>query len=66
MISEWVGLDQITIIGRIDLRRQCRTRSDTAECGIFSVFILFATHPAILHIFTGSETGLLKRSIGQR
>ena len=32
--------------------------SDTTECSIWSGSTLFATHPAILHTFTGSNLGV--------
>ena len=45
------------------LSKQCRPRFDAAECGVWSGFTLLATNQAILHTFTGSKMGLLKRRI---
>ena len=50
------------VFGQTVLSKQCRPRSDAAERGVWSGSTLFATHPAILHTFTGSKMDLLKRS----
>ena len=50
------------VFGQTTLGKQYRPRSDAAECGVWSGSTLFATHPAISHIFTGSKMDLLKRS----
>ena len=66
-ISE--GLDLIIlpyllyVFGQTSLGKQCRPRSDAAERGVWSRSTLIATHPAILHTFTGSKMDLLKRRI---
>ena len=68
-ISEGWGVNLIIlpyllyIFGQTGLSKQCRRRSDAAERGVWSGSILFATHTAILHIFTGSKIDLLKRCI---
>ena len=69
----WVGISEGVLVNHITvlilriwtdrLGKQCRPRSDAAECGVWSGSTLFATHPALLHIFTGSEIDLLKRSL---
>ena len=53
----------LCIFGQIGLSKQCRPRYDAAECHIWLGSKLFATHPAILHIFTGSKMDLLRRSV---
>ena len=49
--------------GQTGLSKQCRPGSDTTEHGVWSGSTLFATHPAILHTFTGIKMDLLKRGI---
>ena len=53
----------LCVYGQTSLSKQCRHRSDAAQCGVWSGSTLFATHPAILHTFTNSKMDLLKRSI---
>ena len=45
------------VFGKTDVSKQCRPWSDAAECGVWSGSTLFATHPAILHIFIVSKNG---------
>ena len=51
------------VFGLAVLSKQCRPRSDAAERGVRSESTLLATHPEILHTFTGRKKDLLKRSI---
>ena len=51
------------VFGQTGLRKQCRPRSDAAECVVWSEFTRFATNQAILHTFTSGKFGLLKRII---
>ena len=43
------------VFGQTGLSKQCCSRSDAADCGVWSGF---ATHPAILHTFTSSKMDL--------
>ena len=46
------------VFGQTSLSKQSRPRSDAASRGVWSMSTLFATHPAILHIFIGSKIDL--------
>ena len=67
--DDWAGSDLIKlsyffyVFGQTGLSKQCRLRSDAAECGIWSGSTLFATDTAILHIFVSSKMDLLKKII---
>ena len=52
------------VFRQTSLSKQCRTRSDAAERGVWSRSTLFATHPANLYMytFTGNKMDL-KRNI---
>ena len=52
----------LCVFGQTGMSKRCRSRSDAAERGVWSGSTLFATHPAILHTFLGSEMDLLTRS----
>ena len=63
-ISQEVRFDQITILTLLILAdRPKRSVSDTAESVASDQDLQFATHPTILHLFTGSKMDLWKRSI---
>ena len=51
------------VFGKTGLAKQCRSRSDATERGVWSGSTLFCTHQTILHTFTGSKVDLLKRSL---
>ena len=48
------------VFGQTGLSKQCKPRSDAAECGVWSGSTMFVTHPAILYTFIGSRMELLK------
>ena len=48
------------VFGQTSLSKQSRPRSDAAERGVWSGSTLFATHPAILHIFIGNKIDVYK------
>ena len=54
---------RVFVMLKISLSKQCRPRSDTAECGIRSESTLFAIYSVILHTFIGNKMDLLRRSI---
>ena len=51
------------VLGQTGLYKQCRPRSDAAECSIWSGTTLFVTHPAISHAVIDSKMDVLKRRI---
>ena len=66
-VREWRRFDLIKLPYLLTysdrLGKQFRPRSDAAKHGIWSGSTLFATHPTILHTFTGSKMDLFKRRI---